>query len=213
MNDWFNIKTKDKKDIDINHTSDYETNQNNLNDNKKIKIVAKDVRTKNRIRDKKIKQVIDELPKKNEYIHIVSNGSFDYFKIIPRIIELSKKQFDLYASTWTMNYENAEELIKLIESGVIKSCIMITGKYMESREPLVFETLKQGLYDNNCKLYAFKNHCKIIGMQSGQDYYVIEMSANFTSNTRTEQLTFTNNKKLYDFHLKWIREVSDDNKK
>ena len=48
--------------------------------------------------------------------------------------------------------------------------------------------IKQGKKDIalNCRLFAFKNHCKIICMKYKKDHYVIEMSANFTSNTRTE---------------------------
>lgn len=225
MNDWFGTSFKDlqnehiKKDIDLNFDdSEFEktdnkknTNEyNNLKETKKIKTTVNDIRVIEKLRKEELNKVIDCLPKKNEYIHIVSNGNFDYFKLIPRILQLSKNNFNLYASTWTMNYSNIDELTKLIEVGKINNCTILVGDYLRKREPLVFQHLKQSLYENNGKLIEFSNHAKIICMSDKENYYVIEMSANFTANRRTEQMVFCNSKLVYDFHVKWMEELIND---
>lgn len=181
--------------------------EGNLKETKQVRQKVKDIRMIERQRKEDLARVIDRLPEKNEYFHIVSNGNFDYFKIIPRILQLSKNDMTCYASTWTMNYNNIDELIKLIEVGRITKCRMFVGDYLKKREPLVYEHLKQGLYENGMSLRAFANHSKVIAMSDGENHYTIEMSANFTANRRTENLVMTNSQVVYDFHVKWMEEL------
>lgn len=225
-NDWketssfFNLdiskKSKGTHKIKLNaDNKEYEetADSEDLTEVKKTKITASEVRMLNKLREKKIEEVFNEFPKPKEYIHLVSAGAYDYFKLIQRVLELKGGEFTLYASTWTMNYVNVDALLNFIKVGRIKECTMLVGDYLRQREPLVFETLKQGLYESNKgRIKAFKNHCKIICMSNGIDYFVSEGSANFTSNPRTEQHILTNNKELYDFHTEWMNELFTINK-
>lgn len=208
--DWFEIKTKSKSEHKISLSFDDSASVSDVGELKidgvkKKKVKADDVRVLNKLREKKIEEVINELPKEKEYFHIISDGSFDYFKIIKRILEIKEGNFILYASTWTMNYCNVDELLSFIKLGRLKEVCIITGEYLRQQEPLVFETLKQGLYESGVgRLNAFKNHCKIIAMTNGEDYFVCEGSANFTANPRAEQHIITNNKEVYEFHKDWM---------
>lgn len=219
--DFFDIEIKDKKKNhavkltfnDKAYIEDINTDEITLTSVKKKKITANEVRVLNKLREKKIEDVFNEMPKPKEYIHVVSDGSFDYFGIVQRIIELNEGAFTMHASTWTMNYNNIENLLTLIKVGRIKNCTIIVGEYLRQREPLVFETLKQGLYESGKgRLNAFKNHCKIICLSNGIDYFVCEGSANFTANPRAEQHILTNNKELYEFHVNWMNETFNINK-
>ena len=70
------------------------------------------IRLENKWRKKKVEEVILELPKAGESLHIISNGSFDYFNIIPRIIDLSIYDYceEFYFSTWTMSHEKVPHI-------------------------------------------------------------------------------------------------------
>ena len=195
---------KEFENIDGNETTD---KNNNLKETKQIRLTINDKRLIEMNRKEELNKVFDRLPNKDEYFHIVSNGNFDYFKIIPRILQLEPGTFELFASTWTMNYNNIDELTKLIETGRINSCNMLVGDYLRRREPLVFETLKQSMFNNSGKLKEFSNHCKIVLMSNGLNYYTVEMSANFTANRRTEQIVMTNCERVYNFHKTWMQEV------
>ena len=141
--DFFSDENKTKEEsIDLSFDDNsFEKTQNiNLNSygqikkNHKTKIKANDIRLLNQLRKSTINEVINELPKDKEYFHIVSNGSFDYFGIVKRIIELnSNDNFIFYGSTWTMNYDNTDDLINLINLGKIIDCTMITGEYLQQR--------------------------------------------------------------------------------
>ena len=49
---------------------------------RKMKLREK-IKTKSFLKKEKADEVLDELPQVGESIHIVSNGSFDYFNLIP----------------------------------------------------------------------------------------------------------------------------------
>jgi len=160
-----------------------------------------------KLKKEKLKDVIKTLPEKGVYFHIVSNGSFDYFDIITRILELEAGEFILYASTWTMNYKNTEKMLELFDIKRLNKITFICGEYLQGREPLVFDTLKTGILERGQRIKAFKNHSKIILLSNGVNYYVCEGSANFTANPRTEQNLLCNSEGLYNFHKNWIEEL------
>lgn len=189
-----------------NSTNEYD----NLRETKQIRQTVSDIRVIEKLRKEELNKVIDRMPNHNEYFHIVSNGNFDYFKIIPRVLFLNKNNFILYASTWTMNYQNIDELTKIVEMGRIINATILVGDYLRKREPLVFEHLKQNLYNNGGRLKEFANHAKIICMSDNENYYTFEMSANFTANRRSEQIVMTNSKIVYDFHIKWMEELFNE---
>jgi len=203
-----------KKDSNFDNENEYYDNlDKGLNDNKTLKsnrsYISKEVKADyiKKLKKENINSVITELPKKNVYHHIVSNGTFDYFGIIPRILELENGDFELYASTWTMNFKNTETLLNLYDVRRLTKITFICGDYLVSREPLVFNTIKEGLLERKQRIKPFKNHAKIILLSNGINYYVCEGSANFTANPRVEQNLICNSKDLYNFHKEWIEEL------
>jgi len=56
------------------------------------------------------KELIERLPENGEFFHIVSNGKFDYWAMIPIILEMAgMKNATFHGSTWTINRENTLE--------------------------------------------------------------------------------------------------------
>lgn len=160
------------------------------------------------LKKEKAIKVLTELPKIDESIHIVSNGSFDYFTLIPILIELEKKQIkDFYFSTWTLNQTNSEAIINLFDEKKVQSINCLVGLYFKKRESNVFNYLYESLKERNQRIFSNENHSKITLLNSDENYYIIEGSANFTANPRIEQFTIHNSQYLFNFHKEWMDEI------
>jgi len=154
-----------------------------------------------------LRDLLTELPKQGESLHIVSNGSFDYWTFVPVILGLMGGADTFYGSTWTMARPNVDEMFKLMDSGAIKASNIITGLYFKRRESAVYGTLVEGMTARGQKYKALANHAKIILLRKGDTFITVEGSANFTANPRIEQNVVTNSQALYNFHREWIDEV------
>jgi hypothetical protein len=163
---------------------------------------------RNAMRKEKLAEFFTELPAAGESLHTVSNGSFDYFGFIPRVLELAGRPAAmLYGSTWTMNRNNVAELLAMFDRGDIRRIAILTGLYFKARETAVYSTLLTGLASRGQRLRVLDNHAKVALIDLAPDFYVLEGSANFTANPRIEQNTLTNSRALFDFHRAWFEEA------
>jgi hypothetical protein len=154
---------------------------------------------------KTLGDIFPTLPAPGEAHHIITNGKFDFYDALPRVLELGQMHnATVTAATWCCNHRCALDLIDRIESGQIGSMKLIVGLYLKRREQAVFSTLANGLTKHGQKLLATECHAKIFTIQHAQNHITIEGSANWTSNPRIEQFTITNDRGLHDFHRKWI---------
>jgi hypothetical protein len=182
-------------------------NNTSIIESRSIKRKSKHI-TKSFLKKEKALQILTELPKKDENIHIVSNGSFDYFTLIPILIELEKTQIEhFYFSTWTLNNINSESIIKLFDDGKIKTINCLVGLYFKKRESNVFNFLYENIKERKQKIFANENHSKVTLLNSKENFYTIEGSANFTANPRIEQFTIHNSQLLFEFHKQWMDEI------
>jgi len=206
-------KTDTIKKAEKNHDDNIETglsDEKTIKSAKKLSITIDKKRTIEALKKQTLNKIIDRLPEINEQFHIVSNGSFDYFNMIPRILELTDQKLNLYCSTWTMNYNNVEKLMQLIDLKRINPATVLIGEYLQKREPLVYTELANGLHERKGRVKAFNNHCKIILLWNDNYNFVLEGSANFTANPRVEQNIFLNSKEVLNFHKNWISELFND---
>lgn len=159
-------------------------------------------------RREKAESVLTRLPQNGEIMHIVSNGSFDYFAFVPIAIDLlGGKVESLWASTWTMNGTNVNELLELIDASKISECAMFTGLYFKHRESSVYAKLTEGLQARGQRIKSSKNHTKVTLIRQSNNYICMQSSANFTANPRMEQTVIFNDKHVYDFHKQWMDEI------
>ena len=170
--------------------------------------IQETLKVKSYLKKEKATEVLNELPLTNESFHIVSNGSFDYFNLIPIAIEmLGNKCTDFYFSTWTMNLSNTRSLFKLFDEGKIDRINALVGLYFKKRESSVFNELYEGLKSRGQKIFSNENHSKITLLTNGIDFITICGSANFTANPRIEQFTIHNSQLLFEFHKQWMDEI------
>jgi len=163
------------------------------------------------MKEKRVENIIGELPKPGESIHMVSGGRFDYWNFVPVILRMNGDiAACAYFSTWTLNRQCVTELLDLFDSEKIKSIRFLTGLYFKRRETSVYAQLATGLLKRKQQLRALENHAKIILLDMAPNYYVMEGSANFTSNPRIEQNCLTNDESLFRFHQGWFDRIFED---
>jgi hypothetical protein len=154
------------------------------------------------------KNLLERLPDEGEFFHIISNGNFDYWHMIPVILEMSGMQSaTLHASTWTLNRPNAMEMLALLDSGRISSISLLTGIYFKRRESAVYATIANGLLQRGSRIKCLENHAKVALISDGEQHFIMEGSANFTANPRIEQNIVARSAALYGHHKKWIEEA------
>jgi hypothetical protein len=159
-------------------------------------------------RRKSARELLERLPEEGEYFHMVSDGNFDYWSLIPMIAEMAgSRGATLHASTWTMNRRNALEMLELIDAGIFKHVSLLTGTYFKRRESAVYATIANGLAARNSRIRCLENHAKVAIISAGKTGYILEGSANFTANPRIEQNIVAKSRELYEHHRKWIEDV------
>lgn len=169
------------------------------------KQVGKRIATRIRLKKEACAQVLTERIEPGTSYHFISNGAFDYWNIVTRIIELHElTAAEFYGCTWTMNDANVKSLFELIDNRTLRSASVMVGLYFLHREPVVADTLKCGLEDRAQRFKACENHAKVVLLQAGEDWLVFEGSANFTANPRIEQFVLNNDRELFEFHKTWM---------
>ena len=154
--------------------------------------------------------IVESLPVPGVSHHIITHGKFDFYDILPRILDLGKMHGAVVsAATWCCNRRCALDLLERIASGQIGSMKLIVGLYLKRREQAVFSTLATGLAKHGQKLLATECHAKIFTIQHENNFITIEGSANWTSNPRIEQIAIINDRGLHDFHAQWIKDAFD----
>lgn len=159
------------------------------------------------LRQEKLEDFFQRLPEPGETVHVVSNGSFDYWNFAPVTLQLLGRSAVFYGSTWTMNRSNVLQLLGLYDRKRFSSVTMFSGLYFKRREPAVYTALASGLIDRGQRFLCFENHTKIMLIGAEPDWIVMEGSANFTANPRLEQNTITNDRDLFDFHKQWMEDL------
>lgn len=159
------------------------------------------------LRQEKLEEFFHELPQPGETLHVVSNGTFDYWNFAPVILQMLGRPAVFYGSTWTMNRSNVLQLLALYDQRKLSRVTMFSGLYFKRREPAVYTALASGLIDRGQRFLCFENHTKIMLIGAPPDWIVMEGSANFTANPRLEQNTVTNDEQLFRFHQTWMDEL------
>jgi len=159
------------------------------------------------LRQEKLEEFFENLPRPGETLHVVSNGSFDYWNFAPVTLQLLGRPAVFYGSTWTMNRSNVLQLLSLYDQKKLSSVTMFSGLYFKRREPAVYTALASGLIDRGQRFLCFENHTKIMLIGADPDWIVMEGSANFTANPRLEQNNISNDRDLFDFHKTWMEDL------
>lgn len=134
---------------------------NNNMTSRSLKIKSK-IQTLERLKREQVNKILDSLPAPGESIHVVSNGSFDYFTIVTELVKLMDTTgINFYFSTWTMSHSHVMTILEMYDAGTFANVNALTGEYFRSREAAVYHILDNGLASRGQKLFCNKNHSKV----------------------------------------------------
>jgi len=151
-------------------------------------------------------ELIKRYPGNQEAFFIWTVNSFNAFTFIPYLIKNSGTIKELIISTYSINIKIIDALSGFLQKGLVESVYILISDSAKFRIPTVIDHLEQFSSNNQDKVsvrYAW-NHSKVTLISTGDHYFVIEGSGNFSENSRHEQYIFLNSEEIFNFRKKWI---------
>lgn len=153
------------------------------------------------------KDHITRLPEEGETVHAVISGRYPLWALVPAVVELAGGAAieDLHLITLSYGKDNAADLVEMLDAGTIRRVWLMVSHYFAHANPHLYDPLAHELGKRGHHVLALRTHAKIIliKLTDGRTY-VVESSANLRSCKNIEQLTFTRDRGLYDFHREWV---------
>ncbi|MGA2221872.1 MAG: hypothetical protein ABSH21_08865 [Verrucomicrobiia bacterium] len=153
---------------------------------------------------------LKKLPKPGQSLHIIAPGTFNGTDIIPAIIRLdgAKCARECYATTLGFSEGNVKLLAAMLDSGQVKRLTIVCSYYFAKASEKIYKQAETELVPRGVRLLNTRCHCKImlLALDTGRRF-TVETSANLRSCISLEQLVISHDRKLYDFHRKWIEHL------
>lgn len=150
------------------------------------------------------------LPEKGQQFRLITKRSFNSIQFIEFIAERELIN-SISIAIYSINFNAAKILLKLINSGRIKKCNILMSNLRNKAHREKEEIIKNEFTDHkNISLFFCSSHAKVFSCKTEKgNYYTMEGSGNMAYNSRVEQYVIDNDKKLYDFTLEWMREIKE----
>lgn len=150
------------------------------------------------------------LPKKDEHYLIITEKQFNAFAVI---VSLVKDYIidEMHLAIYRINEPTVQAIIDLIEAGKIKEgTFVISNFFNQTKKPEQWAILLRDYCKQNkdFKHIYVHNHAKVLIARVKDDHYVFEGSGNMSDNARIEQYRFENNQQSFEFHKKWMQQIS-----
>jgi len=200
MNDWGEINTNWDDEVSEIYDNSKDENGNLYLSDKLFKKFAK----KNADTIKKVAEI--GLPKKGEQLRLITTNCFNTISIID-FISRKEKIIDAIFVIFAINRSAARILIQMKNDSRLRNAKFIISSIRNAghkSKSIAVDMLKKHFTD----LIYVNSHAKISILKTEKNnYYTIEGSGNFSFNGRIEQYIIDNDKQLYDFSKKWIKEI------
>lgn len=156
-----------------------------------------------------MREFYGRLPSPGETLHIVSDGKFDAFDLVPATLAMlpGRRCERLHLSTWTTNMETSQKILRLYDSGCAGQVAVITGLYFQQHKPVVSNYLLTEIRRRGQRFASCQCHAKVILISAPPVCITVEGSANLSENSRIEQFSIANSEPLYRMHESWMEEV------
>lgn len=158
---------------------------------------------------------IAPIPCKGEQYVIITEKQFNAFALICGLIENNTID-ELYLAIYRINEPTVRAIMNFIEAGKIKKGIFVISNFFnQTKKPeqwaIMLRKFCEGNKDFN-HIYTH-NHAKVLAAKVKDDYYVFEGSGNMSDNAHIEQYRYENNEQVFEFHKKWMSEITDDKRR
>lgn len=140
--------------------------------------------------------------------HVISSGDVDSLTYLRHIARQQRIDYVLL-STWCLAMEDAEEMGRWIERGIVGRMDVYVGE--------IFKNGYRGVLDRLCanadmcggRVARFRNHSKVMAGFGERFDFAIESSANVNTNPRTEQTCITVDSGLACFYKEYFDAIND----
>jgi hypothetical protein len=158
---------------------------------------------------------IGRLPEAGEAFHLVTAKQYSLWHVTKATLQMAAPSTISYLGVATLGFsrQNLEELLQLLDGGQIGKVDFLFSVYFKSNEREICERLAHELTIRDHRVVAMLTHAKVllIELTDGRAY-VAESSANLRSCASIEQITFTHDRSLFDFHRQWISDIFKETK-
>jgi len=158
------------------------------------------------IRTKKAALDLGEPPKAGEEITLILGGEYHGIDIVVALLNSTDATCEkLTISTLSTNASNAETIAKMMQSGKIGECLIVVAEMFRDKSPDEFARVRKAIEAAGSKIYAARNHSKIVLMQmSDGARYVLHGSLNLRRCHSFEQIAIVNDGELFHFFEEFI---------
>jgi len=147
---------------------------------------------------------------KNVQYRFVTAKSFNAISVIEWIRQNYKLE-EVFIAIYRMNQKSVTKIIEIINNSNTSMVIVLSSFFRENKK---YEKWCRMLIDftknnNNIKVLFAWNHAKVfIAKTTCGKHIVFEGSGNLSDNARVEQYLIENNEISFNFHKKWINEIT-----
>lgn len=154
-----------------------------------------------------VRALICPLPKPGECVHILLDGRFILAAAIPVILDTIGPA-GLICGTLGMGIPPAQMIAELMQAGMVKRCTVVLSQFFSQQDRATCAQVCEILRAAGATVIIARSHCKVLMFApAGPARYVCEGSSNLRSSVNLEQMTWSDDPQLYDFHAKWISEL------
>lgn len=148
------------------------------------------------------------LPKPGQQFRLITRRTFNAIQFLEHIAN-QEKIIDLKMAIYSINYNAAKILVRLIDDGRIDT-VEILMSNLRNKAHREKEEIIKNMFIGHKKISMFycSSHAKMFSCVTSQgNYYTCEGSGNLAFNSRVEQYVIDNDKALYDFSCSWMEDI------
>ncbi len=152
---------------------------------------------------------IGSLPAHGEAVHIITQGQFAAFDLVPAIIRLADQPIrHLSVATLGFNGATTARLVDLVDAGQVQAVDFICSHWFRSVEKNAWTEMREAITQRGGRAIAARCHAKVIVADLAVGLpLVAEGSANLNASTNVEQVTLTASMALASHHRAWMRRL------
>ena len=154
------------------------------------------------------RSLLSPLPKTGESVHALLAGDFVLAAMVPAMLD-AIGPCALRVSSLGTNQPTAAMFAELMQTHKLTKLDMVLSHFFANADMSTFALIRQTIEDAGGRVIATRSHTKLalFAPQTGPGRYVFEGSGNLRSSQNAEQLTVSNDAKLFQFYHRWFNEI------
>ena len=162
-------------------------------------------RTKDARRLTAAREVLTELPRRDETLHLLHVGNFDGIDLLTVALELIRPATvpHMRIASLGLNDRTLDVLLRFMDSGSVGTLTLLLSHYFRHADPSIYNRTHSEVTRRAGRVAIARSHCKVWVMRD----YVFAGSGNLRSCKSLEQVDIAHDGTLADFHSQWIDQL------